>query len=113
MDEPAPPGWTAHDDEQLKLALKQGDGKVPWSEVVASLFPDGRFTKKQVTDRWASLIKPKPLRGAWTKDEDELVINLVALHGSEKWVQISQEMKTRTGKQCRERWHNHLDPTSK
>jgi hypothetical protein len=27
-------------------------------------------------------------------------------------VVIAADMKSRSGKQCRERWHNHLDPTS-
>ena len=37
-------------------------------------------------------------------------------HGTGNWTIISNEMsnfyqfKNRSGKQCRERWHNHLDP---
>ena len=33
--------------------------------------------------------------------------------GTTKWVQISQKMPLRDGKQCRERWHNHLNPANK
>ncbi|KAG0259226.1 hypothetical protein BG011_002781 [Mortierella polycephala] len=31
-------------------------------------------------------------------------------YGPEKWKSIAFKIRTRTGKQCRERWHNHLDP---
>ena len=31
-------------------------------------------------------------------------------HGPRRWTQIAQELGGRLGKQCRERWHNHLDP---
>lgn len=82
------------------------------------------------------LSKPRIIKGAWTSEEDTKLRALVAQHGSEKWVRcptpsrpvlaylqeayrsvrsqvvISEEMRTRTGKQCRERWHNHLDPSS-
>ncbi|ORY70773.1 C-Myb R2r3, partial [Leucosporidium creatinivorum] len=50
-------------------------------------------------------------RGPWTKEEDTQLQALVAQYGSEKWVVIAADMKSRSGKQCRERWHNHLDPS--
>lgn len=30
--------------------------------------------------------------------------------GAEKWVVIASRLGSRTGKQCRERWHNHVNP---
>jgi myb proto-oncogene protein len=30
--------------------------------------------------------------------------------GPKKWSVIAQELPGRIGKQCRERWHNHLNP---
>jgi hypothetical protein len=30
--------------------------------------------------------------------------------GAKKWSQIAQQLPGRIGKQCRERWHNHLNP---
>jgi hypothetical protein len=32
------------------------------------------------------------------------------LTGPKKWSQIASQLNGRTGKQCRERWHNHLNP---
>ena len=30
--------------------------------------------------------------------------------GARNWTQIAKNLPRRIGKQCRERWHNHLDP---
>lgn len=38
------------------------------------------------------------------------VVELVALHGPKKWTLIATHLEGRIGKQCRERWHNHLNP---
>ena len=31
-------------------------------------------------------------------------------HGARKWSTIAQQLPGRISKQCRERWHNHLNP---
>mmetsp|Transcript_29811 Transcript_29811/g.72033 ORF Transcript_29811/g.72033 Transcript_29811/m.72033 type:complete len:922 (+) Transcript_29811:218-2983(+) len=49
-------------------------------------------------------------KGPWTEDEDRKVVALVAKHGAKRWSQIASELPGRIGKQCRERWHNHLNP---
>src|SRR5581483_3676106 len=38
---------------------------------------------------------------------------LVAKHGPKKWTLIAKHLNGRIGKQCRERWHNHLNPEIK
>jgi hypothetical protein len=37
-------------------------------------------------------------------------VSLVKKLGPRKWSQIAQHLPGRIGKQCRERWHNHLNP---
>eukprot|EP00357_Protocruzia_adherens_P011067 CAMPEP_0114973024 /NCGR_PEP_ID=MMETSP0216-20121206/724_1 /TAXON_ID=223996 /ORGANISM="Protocruzia adherens, Strain Boccale" /LENGTH=804 /DNA_ID=CAMNT_0002333469 /DNA_START=349 /DNA_END=2763 /DNA_ORIENTATION=- len=49
----------------------------------------------------------------WTEEEDQMVIKLVNLHGPQKWTFIAEHLPGRIGKQCRERWHNHLNPKIK
>jgi len=39
-----------------------------------------------------------------------MVVELVDKYGPKRWTQISKHLQGRTGKQCRERWHNHLNP---
>ena len=41
------------------------------------------------------------------------LVRLVKQHGVRKWSYISRNMFGRIGKQCRERWHNHLRPDIK
>ncbi|KAL5721103.1 hypothetical protein ACHQM5_013703 [Ranunculus cassubicifolius] len=53
------------------------------------------------------------VKGQWTDEEDRLLIRLVKQHGERKWAQIAQKLEGRAGKQCRERWHNHLRPDIK
>lgn len=38
------------------------------------------------------------------------MIELVKIHGVRHWGLIGSKLSGRTGKQCRERWHNQLDP---
>lgn len=38
---------------------------------------------------------------------------MVNVHGGRNWSKIADELPGRIGKQCRERWHNHLNPKVK
>lgn len=55
-------------------------------------------------------------RRGWSNEEDEAIRRLVETHGTRSWSVIAEHIVTdfnihgRSGKQCRERWHNHLDP---
>jgi hypothetical protein len=40
-------------------------------------------------------------------------MKLVTKYGAEKWTTIAHYLPGREGKQCRERWHNHLNPQIK
>ena len=55
-------------------------------------------------------------RGSIIKQEDKAILELISRYGVKKWTYLAKKLteefkiKGRTGKQCRERWHNHLDP---
>ncbi|CAN4101033.1 unnamed protein product [Withania somnifera] len=53
------------------------------------------------------------IKGQWTDEEDSKLLRLVKQFGVRKWAQIAEKMGARAGKQCRERWHNHLRPDIK
>ena len=55
----------------------------------------------------APAVKPPK---TWTPDQDKKLIAAVHSNGPQKWTALSSEVDGRTGKQCRERWHNHLNP---
>ncbi|KAF7838321.1 transcription factor MYB98-like [Senna tora] len=57
--------------------------------------------------------KSSAVKGQWTVEEDRLLIQLVGQYGVRKWSHIAQSLPGRIGKQCRERWHNHLRPDIK
>ncbi|MQM03994.1 hypothetical protein Taro_036788 [Colocasia esculenta] len=58
--------------------------------------------------------KKKVIKGQfWTLAEDSLLTRLVNMHGEKKWSTIAKMFNHRTGKQCRERWHNQLRPDIK
>jgi len=46
----------------------------------------------------------------WTEEEDRIVCEHVRKNGPRKWSKIAANLPGRIGKQCRERWHNHLNP---
>jgi hypothetical protein len=55
---------------------------------------------------------------SWSPLEDQRLIESVYRNGTRNWADVastiqilSAGLSDRTGKQCRERWHNHLDPT--
>ncbi|XP_019186374.1 PREDICTED: transcription factor MYB44-like [Ipomoea nil] len=49
-------------------------------------------------------------RGHWKPDEDAKLKELVALHGAHNWNFIAHNLPGRSGKSCRLRWYNQLDP---
>ena len=56
-----------------------------------------------------SLASQRPFRKPWTHAEDEAVRSAVTAHGLGAWSLVAALVPGRTGKQCRERWYNHLD----
>lgn len=52
-------------------------------------------------------------KGAWTPEEDEQLRKLVMINGAQKWSVVAEKIKGRSGKSCRLRWWNHLNPAVK
>ncbi|KAK9106605.1 hypothetical protein Syun_022616 [Stephania yunnanensis] len=49
-------------------------------------------------------------RGHWRPAEDEKLRELVERHGPHNWNAIAEKLQGRSGKSCRLRWFNQLDP---
>ncbi|CAI0455093.1 unnamed protein product [Linum tenue] len=81
----------SNDDETSMLVMKGKDG--------SSL--SGQPSKRSA------------FKGQWTLEEDKMLVQLVGEHGLKSWSQIARMLGGRIGKQCRERWHNHLKPDIK
>ena len=96
----------------LKESVKENQGK-NWKKIAEQV----NKSEVECIHRWQKVLNPnatKPKkRRPWTKEEDELVKKLVDKHGPSKWTFIAEHLPGRIGKQCRERWHNHLNPEIK
>uniref|UniRef100_A0A3Q2QFB4 Transcriptional activator Myb n=1 Tax=Fundulus heteroclitus TaxID=8078 RepID=A0A3Q2QFB4_FUNHE len=101
--------WTREEDEKLKK-LVELHGSDDW-KLIASLLTNR--TDVQCQHRWQKVLNPELIKGPWTKEEDQRVIELVQKYGAKRWSVIAKHLKGRIGKQCRERWHNHLNPEVK
>nr|XP_057940362.1 v-myb avian myeloblastosis viral oncogene homolog-like 2a isoform X2 [Doryrhamphus excisus] len=98
--------WTPEEEDNLKILVKNF-GERNW-KTIASLLP-GK-TEAQCINRWKNSDNNEPVKGGWSKEEDQKITELVSKFGTTNWALISQQMKGRLGKQCRERWINHLNP---
>jgi len=78
--------------------------RVPWKEDDAAA---------QAEDDQADQAPATSRKQAWTPEEDTLLLDLVTQHGAANWSRIAAHLPSRIGKQCRERWHNHLSPEVK
>ncbi|MBA0806944.1 hypothetical protein Gohar_022784, partial [Gossypium harknessii] len=96
--------WTAEEDEILRKAVQHFKGK-NWKKIAGSsaaeCFKDR--TDVQCLHRWQKVLNPELVKGPWSKEEDELIIELVNKFGPKKWSTIAQHLPGRIGKQCRER----------
>ena len=59
----------------------------------------------------SSVSRSRAIKKVWSKEEDELIYELVNEIGPKNWTEIAKHLPNRQGKQCRERWFNHLDPS--
>ena len=101
--------WSTEEDEML-ARLVQSSGQASWS-VLATYFPNKTAT--QLAGRWEKVIDPNLIKGSWTREEDEEIIKYVQEHGDKDWAKLALMLHGRTGKQCRERYKNHLDQSVK
>ena len=66
------------------------------------------FTPQDLEQRWRFICPP--VKGSWIREEDVQLRACVKEFGEERWAHIAKHIPGRRGKQCRERWKNHLDP---
>ncbi|XP_033914976.2 myb-related protein A-like isoform X2 [Acipenser ruthenus] len=101
--------WSREEDEKLKRLVDQ-HGPEAW-DLISNYLP--KRTDAQCQHRWQKVLNPELVKGPWTKEEDKRVIELVHKYGPKRWSVIAKHLHGRIGKQCRERWHNHLNPEVK
>ena len=100
------PDYLQQKDNALRKAVDELGSK-NWKPVAARL---PKRKEIECLHRWNKVLKPTLIKGPWTSEEDRRVVELVKRYGAKKWSVIANELPGRIGKQCRERWHNHLNP---
>ena len=95
--------WTKEEDEILVKKANEFNCK-KWKKVAAFL---PGHSSIQCSARFRR-IKKGIIKGNWKKEEDKKLLELYKIYGK-NWSKISKEMKTRTGKQIRDRFLNSLD----
>eukprot|EP01017_Pseudomicrothorax_dubius_P026060 TRINITY_DN287_c0_g1_i2.p1 TRINITY_DN287_c0_g1~~TRINITY_DN287_c0_g1_i2.p1 ORF type:complete len:511 (-),score=142.92 TRINITY_DN287_c0_g1_i2:307-1839(-) len=107
--------WSKEEDEALTNAVRDSKTK-NWKKIAENVAGKSDL---ECLHRWQKVLNPenqlksKKTKRPWTDEEDKLVIELVKKHGPQKWTFIAEHLPGRIGKQCRERWHNHLNPQIK
>ncbi|KAL7742625.1 hypothetical protein ACLKA6_013956 [Drosophila palustris] len=82
--------WSKSEDVLLKsLVEKHGES---WN-IIGIHFKDR--LEQQVQQRWAKVLNPELIKGPWTRDEDEKVIELVRRFGPKKWTLIARYLNGR------------------
>ena len=101
--------WTKEEDEMLRHAVQElGDKR--WKLISERVIFRSPI---QCLHRWTKILKPGLVKGPWTHQEDSQVLLWVQAHGPKNWSQCAEIVGGRSGKQCRERWNNALDPSLK
>lgn len=100
--------WSEEEDSQL-LNLVQKYGDSAWNRISKSLVGKSEI---KCNMRWLELTNQSHFvsQGTWTENEDTILAEKVCIFGARNWTQIAKFLPGRIGKQCRERWHNHLSP---
>ncbi|RLN86864.1 hypothetical protein BBJ28_00010065 [Nothophytophthora sp. Chile5] len=103
--------WSAEENDLLRSVVCRF-GARRW-ELVASDMPQRSPTS--CCEQWRELQSNRvpQERQPWTAAEDHRLATLVHRHGARHWAVLASVLLGRSGKQCRERWHNQLDPNVK
>lgn len=104
--------WTKEEDTRLREIVEH-HGARNWRMVAEQLGTPR--SDVQCLHRWNKVLRPGLHKGPWTEEEDSIVRECVELSGAQKvkWSVVASRLPGRIGKQCRERWFNHLDPSIK
>lgn len=108
-------GWIRAEDDMLRVIVTQHHEK-NWKQIAAALnreFYGGQGMVRndvQCLHRWQKVLQPGLKKGPWTVEEDDCILRMVVELGPNRWSHIAKELPGRIGKQCRERWFNHLNP---
>ena len=99
--------WTKDEDSML-LDIVKNSSNPNWKQLSQKI--KGR-SSIQCASRYKR-IRPEIKRGSWSKEEDQLLLNMIQQYGHD-WKTISKKICHRNSKQIRDRFLNVLDINAK
>ena len=103
--------WTPEEDVALVEAVRKY-GKV-WMRVAAHVVTRNNV---QCSQRWNKTMRPGLVRGKWSPNGDNELMNALAEFAEDQevdWRHVASKVKGRNAKQCKERFQLKLDPALK
>jgi hypothetical protein len=98
-------GWTCAEDQLLRELVAKHQSQWP---IIAGHFRSRK--PSEVKSRWNNRIGYSTTKGSFTIEEDNIIRERATAPGGPNWIEIASLLKGRAPKQCRERWHNRLNP---
>ncbi|KAH0785449.1 Myb-like DNA-binding domain containing protein [Histomonas meleagridis] len=100
--------WT-EEEKKLLINLMNTEIRGNWKKIAEYFI---NKTPQQCAEQWTKVLNPIIKKGSWTFEEDEILRREAEnlKNNGKNWSYISTFLPGRTGKQCRERWMDHLDP---
>lgn len=99
--------WSKAEDALLTRAVRMGGAK-HWNSIAG--FFQGSRNVVQCYQRWTRVLDPTLVKSHWTEEEDDALTRVIRRLGVGNWSVVASYVPGRIGKQCRERWVNHLKP---
>ena len=92
--------WLEEEDKRLVMGVAFF-GCRGWNEVARCVRTK---TDVQCRERWTNVLSPNVRQGAWTKEEDALLLGAVEKYGVGKWALVARAIPNRTDNHCWRRW---------
>lgn len=111
--------WTQKEDDMLRVVSLEYNG-IDWKVISWHFNASMGYLRENMTrtrrslvqcmNRWNNVLNPDLKKGRWNKEEDARVREHVRRNGAKNWGRLEGVIRGRIGKQCRDRWVNHLRP---
>jgi hypothetical protein len=98
--------WT-EEENNLLVSLVSSQQNPDWSAIGTHFH---RKSIQQLEERWLKVLNPSLVKGSWSLEEDQKILDWVQRQGTNSWTTLAHSMPGRIAKQIRERYHNSLKP---